>query len=227
MKKLTMLVAAAFAMTSAMAQLNPMEPIPADKDVRTGKLENGMTYYIRHNERTGGFPHPARRGSHPGERRTAGPRPLPRAHGLQRHEKPPRQADDRIPGEGRREIRRQPQRRHQLGHDFVHDEGRPDLTRGHHRQCAADPARLVALHRPPARGDRLGARRDHGGAPHPRQRFVAFDHEDAPGAGQGHEIRAPQPDRLSRRAERLPAQGTGGFLQHVVPPRLSGGRDRG
>ncbi len=27
MKKLTMLVAAAFAMTSAMAQLNPMEPI--------------------------------------------------------------------------------------------------------------------------------------------------------------------------------------------------------
>ena len=50
MKKLTMLVAAAFAMTSAMAQLNPMEPIPADKDVRTGKLENGMTYYIRHND---------------------------------------------------------------------------------------------------------------------------------------------------------------------------------
>ena len=36
MKKLTMLVAAAFAMTSAMAQLNPMVPIPADKDVRTG-----------------------------------------------------------------------------------------------------------------------------------------------------------------------------------------------
>lgn len=49
-----MLVAAAFAMTSAMAQLNPMEPIPADKDVRTGKLENGMTYYIRHNEKPKG-----------------------------------------------------------------------------------------------------------------------------------------------------------------------------
>lgn len=53
-EKLTMLVAAAFAMTSAMAQLNPMEPIPADKDVRTGKLENGMTYYIRHNEKPKG-----------------------------------------------------------------------------------------------------------------------------------------------------------------------------
>ena len=191
MKKLTMLVAAAFAMTSAMAQLNPMEPIPADKDVRTGKLENGMTYYIRHNE------------------------------------KPKGQADFHILHDVGAIQENDAQRRHQLGHDFVHDEGRPDLTRGHHRQCAADPARLVALHRPPARGDRLGARRDHGGAPHPRQRFVAFDHEDAPGAGQGHEIRAPQPDRLSRRAERLPAQGTGGFLQHVVPPRLSGGRDRG
>lgn len=54
MKKLTLLIAAAFAMTSAMAQLNPMEPIPADKDVRTGKLENGMTYYIRHNEKPKG-----------------------------------------------------------------------------------------------------------------------------------------------------------------------------
>ena len=42
------------------------------------------------------------------------------------------------------------------------------------RLLSADPARLVALHRPPARGDRLGARRDHGGAPHPRRRFVAF-----------------------------------------------------
>ena len=31
-----------------------MEPIPADKDVRTGKLENGMTYYIRHNEKPKG-----------------------------------------------------------------------------------------------------------------------------------------------------------------------------
>ena len=28
-----------------------MQPIPADKDVRTGRLENGMTYYIRHNEK--------------------------------------------------------------------------------------------------------------------------------------------------------------------------------
>ena len=45
-----MLVIAAFAVTSAAAQFNPQQPIPADKDVRTGKLENGMTYYIRHNE---------------------------------------------------------------------------------------------------------------------------------------------------------------------------------
>ena len=28
-----------------------MQPIPQDKDVRVGRLENGMTYYIRHNEK--------------------------------------------------------------------------------------------------------------------------------------------------------------------------------
>lgn len=49
-----MLLIAAFAVTSAAAQINPMSPIPADKDVRTGKLENGMTYYIRHNEKPKG-----------------------------------------------------------------------------------------------------------------------------------------------------------------------------
>ena len=36
MKKLTMLVAAAFAMTSAMAQLNPMEPIPGGQGCPDG-----------------------------------------------------------------------------------------------------------------------------------------------------------------------------------------------
>ena len=52
MKKLLMLAVAAFAAGSAAAQMN--QPIPADKDVRTGKLENGMTYYIRHNEKPKG-----------------------------------------------------------------------------------------------------------------------------------------------------------------------------
>ena len=52
MKKLMMLAVAAFAAAGAMAQMN--QPIPADPDVRTGKLENGMTYYIRHNEKPKG-----------------------------------------------------------------------------------------------------------------------------------------------------------------------------
>ena len=47
MKKLLMLAVAAFAAGSAAAQMN--QPIPADPEVRPGKLENGMTYYIRHN----------------------------------------------------------------------------------------------------------------------------------------------------------------------------------
>lgn len=53
MKKLLMLLAAAFAVSSAAAQ-DPMSPIPTDKEVRIGKLENGMTYYIRHNEKPKG-----------------------------------------------------------------------------------------------------------------------------------------------------------------------------
>ena len=52
MKKLLMLAVAAFAAGSAAAQMN--QPIPVDPEVRTGKLENGMTYYIRHNEKPKG-----------------------------------------------------------------------------------------------------------------------------------------------------------------------------
>lgn len=29
---------------------NPMDPLPVDKEFRIGKLDNGLTYYIRHNE---------------------------------------------------------------------------------------------------------------------------------------------------------------------------------
>ena len=32
------------------AQQPQMPPIPTDPNVRIGKLENGLTYYIRHNE---------------------------------------------------------------------------------------------------------------------------------------------------------------------------------
>jgi zinc protease len=35
-------------MTTVVAQ--EMPPIPVDPDVRIGKLDNGLTYYIRHNE---------------------------------------------------------------------------------------------------------------------------------------------------------------------------------
>ena len=49
-----MLAAAVFAAGSAMAQFDPTQPIPADKEVRTGRLDNGLTYYIRHNEKPKG-----------------------------------------------------------------------------------------------------------------------------------------------------------------------------
>jgi len=46
MKRLFIFIAAIFAAAVAFGQT----PLPNDPEVRTGKLENGLTYYIRHNE---------------------------------------------------------------------------------------------------------------------------------------------------------------------------------
>lgn len=44
-------MAAAAIFVAAAASAQGVQPIPADPALRTGKLENGMTYYIRHNEK--------------------------------------------------------------------------------------------------------------------------------------------------------------------------------
>ncbi len=51
-KILAMFVLAVASFTTAAAQQQQMQmpPIPVDPDVRIGKLDNGLTYYIRHNE---------------------------------------------------------------------------------------------------------------------------------------------------------------------------------
>lgn len=55
MKRLTILFLAVFAFIgSASAQMNPMSELPADPELRKGQLENGLTYYIRHNEKPKG-----------------------------------------------------------------------------------------------------------------------------------------------------------------------------
>ena len=41
MKRLLLTIAAAMTLSSLTAQIDPMQPIPADKEVRTGKLPNG------------------------------------------------------------------------------------------------------------------------------------------------------------------------------------------
>ena len=52
MKRITLWIAAVLFSVSAVAQgFNPMQPIPEDQAVRKGTLENGMSYYIRHNEK--------------------------------------------------------------------------------------------------------------------------------------------------------------------------------
>ena len=51
MRKLFVSVfAVAMAMTASVSVAQQMPPIPVDGEVRIGKLENGLTYYIRHND---------------------------------------------------------------------------------------------------------------------------------------------------------------------------------
>ena len=47
MKKLTFII---LLLSAAMISAQTPEKLPMDPDVRYGKLENGLTYYIRHNE---------------------------------------------------------------------------------------------------------------------------------------------------------------------------------
>lgn len=54
MKRLLLIAVALLVGGMAMtvqAQVDPMKPIEADKEIRTGVLPNGLTYYIRHNEK--------------------------------------------------------------------------------------------------------------------------------------------------------------------------------
>ena len=46
--KLRKLLVAVLAVFAGLAQAQQMPTIPSDPDVRVGKLDNGLTYYIRH-----------------------------------------------------------------------------------------------------------------------------------------------------------------------------------
>ena len=48
---LTTCIALASLLSVAAQGLNPMQPLPEDPAVRKGRLDNGMSYYIRHNEK--------------------------------------------------------------------------------------------------------------------------------------------------------------------------------
>ena len=49
-KKVLMMAVLLGSATLISAQEMQMPPVPVDPNVRIGKLENGLTYYIRHNE---------------------------------------------------------------------------------------------------------------------------------------------------------------------------------
>ena len=48
--KVVILALVGYVLSPALAVAQQMPPIPVDKDVKIGKLDNGLTYYIRHNE---------------------------------------------------------------------------------------------------------------------------------------------------------------------------------
>jgi hypothetical protein len=50
LRKLFVAALTLFSTTAMVAQEMQMPPIPVDPAVRIGKLDNGLTYYIRHNE---------------------------------------------------------------------------------------------------------------------------------------------------------------------------------
>ena len=51
MKKLFLLLSFICVCSLSFAQINPQAPMELDKAVKMGKLENGLTYYIRHNQK--------------------------------------------------------------------------------------------------------------------------------------------------------------------------------
>ncbi|MBR2368106.1 MAG: insulinase family protein [Alistipes sp.] len=54
MRKFFISVVALFIGVASLSAQDPMAPLPADQNVRVGKLDNGLTYYIRHNEKPKG-----------------------------------------------------------------------------------------------------------------------------------------------------------------------------
>lgn len=84
--KLKHFLVVAFAFVAGMASAQQMPAIPIDPNVRIGKLDNGLTYYIRHNnwpENVANFYIAQRVGSTPGGGVSARTGPLLGAHGLQ------------------------------------------------------------------------------------------------------------------------------------------------
>ena len=68
-------------------QAPQMEALPIDPNVRYGVLDNGLTYYVRHNEtpkKSCRIPHCTKGRFNSRKRRPTRIGPLPRTHGIQR-----------------------------------------------------------------------------------------------------------------------------------------------
>ena len=104
--KLKNLIIVVLMIASAATSFAQMPPIPVDTAVRIGKLPNGLTYYIRHNnwpENRAEFYIAQRVGSIQEEDNQRGS--LPRAHVLQRHKALPWRPTPALLRVDRREVR--------------------------------------------------------------------------------------------------------------------------
>ena len=111
MKRFTKFICLALAGCSMLPlglRAQQMPPVPVDKNVRIGKLDNGLTYYIL-SGKPGGLLYRPKGRVHSGRRKPARIGSLLRAHVFQRHQAFPRQHVDSLAGIGRCEVRHEPQ----------------------------------------------------------------------------------------------------------------------
>jgi len=189
------------------AQQPEIQPLPIDPKVRYGQLNNGLTYYIRHNAQPkdrADFFIAQNVGSILEDENQRG-----LAHFL---EHMAFDGTKNFPGHGMDEFTESIGMRG--GENFnaytsfdetVYMIMNAPVTRESNRLLPADPARLVGLHHPRRYGHRKGTGRDPGGMAHAAGCPGAYLGTAAPENVSGQQICIPDADRHDRRDQQLQA----------------------
>lgn len=150
---------------------------------------------LRQSPAAGGFLHRPRRRRPAGGGRPERPGPFPRTHGLQRNEAFSRKGHSQLPCGQWSALRIQRQCLHLARPYGLQCFQRAAGARGTGGLAAADPARLVLLHRLRTRGDRVGAGCDPRGVAARQRRPLAHGPQVGRGRVRRVEIRPARRDR--------------------------------